>query len=195
MSSKRRPPISSSMIQEDKLHSGGHCWACVLGNLVDELLTDPATRSIPHQLLPLAAALKPMKPANSGLTGIRQEHVTSFLRKLAVAPEITHEAVDELSDPCAREYVPGLPTERAVLPRRDEFPMRYDNGAFHAAAAPASPSDPSPITSILSGKSFINHPLPALSAYPSISLRSNWHLPTSCRRIYSRPLYTRACEF
>ncbi len=72
---------------EDELHSGGRCWTCVLGNVVDDLLTDPATESIANDLIPLAAALKSMKRANSGLTWIRQEHVTAFFRNLAVAPK------------------------------------------------------------------------------------------------------------
>jgi hypothetical protein len=46
--------------------------------------------------MPLADALKSMKRANSGLTWIRQKHVTVFLRKLAVAPEVTDETFDEL---------------------------------------------------------------------------------------------------
>ena len=53
---------------EDELHSGGRCWTCVLGNVVDDLLTDPATGAIANDLIPLAAALKSMKRANSGLT-------------------------------------------------------------------------------------------------------------------------------
>ncbi|MFN3925605.1 MAG: Fis family transcriptional regulator, partial [Pseudarthrobacter sp.] len=59
--------------------------------MVDDLLTDPATGAIANDLVPLAAALKSMKRANSGMTWIRQNHVTAFLRNLAAAPKITHE--------------------------------------------------------------------------------------------------------
>ena len=50
------------------------------------------------ELIPLAAALKSMKRANSGMTWIRQKHVTAFLRNLAAAPAISHETFDELPD-------------------------------------------------------------------------------------------------
>lgn len=71
---------------------------CVLGSVVDDLLTDPATGSVANDLIPLAAALKSMTRANSVLTWIRQKHVTACLRNLAVAPQITHETFDELPD-------------------------------------------------------------------------------------------------
>lgn len=35
-----------------------------------------------------------MKRANSGLTWIRQKHVTQFLQALATTPTVTHAAVD-----------------------------------------------------------------------------------------------------
>ncbi|MFF1385609.1 hypothetical protein ACFVWT_18810 [Arthrobacter sp. NPDC058288] len=88
---------------EDELHSRGRCWTCVLGNVVDDLLTDPVTGSMANELVPLAAALKSMKRANSGMTWIRQKHVTAFLRNLAVAPTITHETFDQLPDSRTRE--------------------------------------------------------------------------------------------
>jgi hypothetical protein len=82
--------------------------------------------------MPLADALKSMKRANSGLTWIRQKHVTVFLRKLAVAPEVTHETFDELPDSRSREYVRGLLSEHGVIPRRDELRIRYDSWAAQA---------------------------------------------------------------
>jgi len=85
------------------LHSGGRCWTCVIGNVVDDLLADPDPGSIANDLIPLVAALKSMKRANSSLTWIRQKHVTAFLRNLAVAPQITHETYDELPDSRSRE--------------------------------------------------------------------------------------------
>ncbi|WP_234760229.1 Fis family transcriptional regulator, partial [Arthrobacter alkaliphilus] len=124
---------------EEELHSGGRCWSCVLGLTVDDLLADPARGTISPVLLPLAAALKTMKRANSGLTWIRQKHVTAFLRNLAATPEITHESFDELPDSPTRDYVRGLLTEHGVLPRRDELRIRYDNWA---AQAPERLSDP-----------------------------------------------------
>lgn len=51
-----------------------------LGETVDRLLTDPETGKIAEPRLPLAQALKSMKRANSGLTWIRQRHVTEFLQ-------------------------------------------------------------------------------------------------------------------
>lgn len=124
---------------EDELHGGGRCWTCVLGNVVNDLLTDPDTGSIANDLIPLAAALKSMKRANSGMTWIRQKHVTAFLRYLAVAPQITHETFDELPDSRTREYVRGLLTEHGVLPQRDEFRMRYDSWAAQAIERVSDP--------------------------------------------------------
>ena len=52
------------------------------------------------ELVPVAAALKSMKRSNSGVTWIRQRHITAFLTDLAVAP------------------------------RRDELTVRYSNWVF-----------------------------------------------------------------
>jgi hypothetical protein len=126
---------------EDELHSGGRCWTCVLGNVVDDLLTDPVTGSMANELVPLAAALKSMKRANSGMTWVRQKHVTAFLRNLAVAPTITHETFDQLPDSRTREYVRGLLTEYGVLPRRDELRRRYENWAAEAIERTTDPQN------------------------------------------------------
>jgi hypothetical protein len=124
---------------EDELYSGGRCWTCVLGDVVDDLLTNQVTGSMANELIPLAAALKSMKRANSGLTWIQQKHVAAFLRNLAVAPDINHETFDELPDSRTREYVRGLLIEHGVLPRRDEFRTRYENWS---AAAVDRTKDP-----------------------------------------------------
>ncbi|WP_415853856.1 Fis family transcriptional regulator [Sinomonas sp. G460-2] len=117
---------------EDELHSGGRCWSCVLGDTVDSLLADPSRGTVTPELVPHAAALKSMKRANSGLTWIRQEHVTAFLRQLAVVPSVTHDAVDELPSSPTREYVRGLLVEHGVIPRRDELNALYGEWAKQA---------------------------------------------------------------
>lgn len=76
--------------------------------------------------MPFADALKSMKRANSGLTWIRQKHVTEFLQELAVTPTVTHEAVDALPKSRTREFVRGLLIEHSVLPHRDIYRARYD---------------------------------------------------------------------
>ena len=126
---------------EDELHSGGRCWSCVLAAIVDDLLTDPARGILAPELMPLAAALKSMKRANSGITWIQQKHVTAFLRNLAVAPTITHEVFDELPDTRTREYVRGLLIEHSVLPRRDELRTRYENWSAQALDRVNKPED------------------------------------------------------
>ncbi len=78
------------------------------------------------ELVPLADALKSMKRANSGLTWIRQKHVTQFLQTLAETPTVTHEALDTLPQSRTREYVRGLLVEHGVLPQRDLYRARYD---------------------------------------------------------------------
>jgi hypothetical protein len=94
-----------------------------------------------NELVPLAAALKSMKRANSGMTWIRQKHVTAFLQDLAVAPIITHETFDELPDSRTREYVRGLLTEHGVLPRRDELRTRYENWSAQVLSRVSNPED------------------------------------------------------
>lgn len=93
---------------EEELHSGGRCWRCALAKEVDTALREAGTSEISAQLAPLAAALKGMKRANSGLTWIRQAHVQAFLRSLTACEQITHEAVDQLPSSPTREYVRGL---------------------------------------------------------------------------------------
>lgn len=126
---------------EDELYSGGRCWTCVLGDIVDDLLTDPATGVMATELIPLAAALKSMKRANSGMTWIRQKHVTAFLRNLATAPKISHDTFDELPDSRTREYVRGLLIEHGVLPQRNAFLIRYESWATQAMERVSDPQN------------------------------------------------------
>jgi integrase len=110
---------------EDELYTGTHCWSCVLATTVDRLLTHPDTGIMHPALAPVAAALKSMKRANSGLTWINQPHVATFLSELAVAPTITHASLDQLPSSRTRDYVRGLLVEHGALPRRDELAARY----------------------------------------------------------------------
>lgn len=111
---------------EDELYTGGRCWTCVLTATVDRLLTNPATGVMAAELVPVANALKSMKRANSGLTWIKQKHVTEFLTQLAVAPMISHASLDQLPASRTRNYVRGLLVEHGALPRRDELAARYE---------------------------------------------------------------------
>jgi hypothetical protein len=95
--------------------------------LVDHLLTNPESGVMAPELVPVATALKAMKRANSGLTWIRQRHVTAFLKDLAVALKITHEHLDALPASRTRDYVRGLLVEHGALPQRDETKIRYQH--------------------------------------------------------------------
>lgn len=118
---------------EDELYRGSRCWSCELAVLVDGLLTNPDTGVMAAELTPVATALKSMKRSNSGVTWIRQRHVTTFLKDLAVAPTITHEKLDELPGADrTRNYIRGLLVEHGVLPPRDELAVRYDRWATGA---------------------------------------------------------------
>ncbi len=110
---------------EAELHSGGRCWTCVLTTTVERLLTNPNTGAIAQPLQPVAAALKSMNRANSGLTWINQKHVSGFLTDLAASEFITHESLDALPPHRTRDYVRGLLVEHGALPRRDERLARY----------------------------------------------------------------------
>jgi hypothetical protein len=125
---------------EDELYSGGSCWRCTLTKTVHELLADPATRSVPDRLQPVATALASMKRANSGLTWIRQAHVRRFLTGLAADPHLTHDSLDALPASPTREYVRGLLVEHAVLPRRDPYLHRYEQWADDAITRLADPA-------------------------------------------------------
>lgn len=118
---------------EDELYRGIRCWSCELAVLVDGLFTNPGTGVMAAELIPVAAALKSMKRSNSGVTWIRQRHVTAFLRDLAIAPTITHERLDDLQGADrTRNYIRNLLVEHGALPRRDEFSIRYDQWATSA---------------------------------------------------------------
>lgn len=118
---------------EDELYRGSRCWSCELAVLVDQLLTNPDTGVMAAELVPVARALKSMKRSNSGVTWIRQRHVTAFLKDLAVAPTITHEKLDELPGADrTRNYIRALLVEHGALPPRDELAVRYDQWAARA---------------------------------------------------------------
>ncbi len=114
---------------ESELYRDGLCWGCTLGKTVDRLLTNPETDTIAEALAPLTAALKSMHRPNSGLTWIRQKHVTDFLKQLAIHPEITHNSIDSLPRSRTRDYVRGLLVEHGALPHRDETKIRYQEWA------------------------------------------------------------------
>ena len=117
---------------EDELYDAGRCWTCVLSDTVDRLLTNPTTGSIADEIVPMATALKTMKRANSGLTWIRQKHVTAFLQDLAIMPTMTHEAIDALPQSRTKEFVRGLLVEHGALPRRDLYRARYQEWSKEA---------------------------------------------------------------
>jgi hypothetical protein len=108
----------------------------VLTATVDQLLTNPSTGVMATELVPAAAAFKSMKRANSGLTWVKQKHVTAFLTQLAVAPEISHASLDQLPVSRTRDYVRGLLVERGALPRRDEPPGMKTGRGEHSSASP-----------------------------------------------------------
>ncbi|MGX6509586.1 Fis family transcriptional regulator [Rhodococcus sp. SJ-2] len=110
---------------EDELYRGGRCQRCELASLVDDLLTDPQSGTIVAELAPVAVALKAMARPNSGITWIRQRHVTAFLEGLSTAPTITHGSLDALPASRTRDYVRALLVEYGVLPPRDEIRIRY----------------------------------------------------------------------
>ncbi|MET9317870.1 hypothetical protein ABZX12_39115 [Kribbella sp. NPDC003505] len=104
---------------EEELYRAGHCWRCVLSQEIDSVLTGP-DGVISDQLKPVAAALRAMQRANSGLTWIRQSHVRQALQRLAsCADGLDHDAFDELPASRTREYIRGLLIEYGALPRRD----------------------------------------------------------------------------
>lgn len=117
---------------EDELYRAGRCQRCELALQVDHLLTDPATETMPAQLIPMATALKAMHRPNSGLTWIRQPHVTAFLRHLATTATITHDGLDELPASHTRDYVRALLIEHGALPHRDENLARFRHWADQA---------------------------------------------------------------
>jgi len=114
---------------EAELYSGGRCWRCVLDSTVDRLLSSPNTDQVPATLRPLADALKSMPRANSGLTWLRQDHVTTFLQQLALNPATSHAQLDRLPPSRTREYVRALMVEYDILPRRDELMVRFSGWA------------------------------------------------------------------
>jgi integrase len=73
-----------------------------------------------------------MPRANSGMTWIRQPHVTAFLADLARSADISHESLDRLPASRTREYVRGLLVEHGALDRRDELRARYTDWAKKA---------------------------------------------------------------
>lgn len=117
---------------EEELYSGGRCWSCTLGDLVDEALADPRTGVVPAELVPLADGLKGMERANSGLTWIRQRHVQDFFADLRSTERVTHEKLDVLPASRTREFVRSLLVEHHVLPRRDDYLAQFDRWAASA---------------------------------------------------------------
>lgn len=125
--------------QEAELYRGNQCQRCVLGDLVDDALTNPDTGRIAAEVVPMATALKQMGRPNSGLTWIRQPHIDAFLRNLAKNPRITHDTLDALPAGRARNHLRGLLVEHGALPARDELLARFESWAKQARERIAAP--------------------------------------------------------
>ncbi len=126
---------------EAELRTKGRCWRCSLGDLVDDLLTDPTTGVTPDPLRPLADALKTMGRPNSGVTWIRQTHVKQTLRTIAAAGELTHELLDQVAGrQQSKTYIRGLLVEYGALPQRDELLTRFDVWSAEAIERATDPS-------------------------------------------------------
>jgi len=125
---------------EDELYGGGQCWGCTLAATIDRLLTNPATGTMAPELVALAGALKSMERANSGLTWIRQKHVTQFLQTLAVTPTVTHQAMDALPYSRTREYVRGLLVEHGALPNAMRCERATTTGPVRRSTGLPTPS-------------------------------------------------------
>lgn len=110
---------------EGELYANSCCWRCTLGSTIDRVLAHPDSGQIQPSLLRLAGALRTMPRANSGLTWIRQPHVTRFLTQLAATGVTSHDDLDRLMPSPTREYVRGLLVEHQVLPHRDEHLPRF----------------------------------------------------------------------
>jgi len=109
--------------------------SCELAALVEQLLTN-GTGVMAAELVPVATALKSMKRSNSGVTWIRQRHVTAFLKDLAVAPTITHEKLDELpGTDRTRNYVRGLLVEHGACRAATNSPPDTSNGQTARSSA------------------------------------------------------------
>jgi len=117
---------------EAELYSGGRCQRCVLSATATRLLTNPDTGFIAPQLQVIVDALTAMQRPNSGLTWIRQSHVQSVLRELALHPTLTHEVLDQLPAGRTTDYMRNLLVEHDVLPSRDERLARFQAWAVTA---------------------------------------------------------------
>lgn len=125
---------------EDELYRGGRCQRCELAAHLDRLLTNPSTGVMAAELLPVADALKAMSRPNSGLTWIRQRHVTAFLQELSSAPTVSHATLDQLPASRTRDYMRGLLVEHGALPRRDESRARFQQWADQALERVTDPT-------------------------------------------------------
>ena len=125
---------------EGELHSDGRCWRCTLVDAVEEALTDPATGGVDPSLRPLADAIAQMPRPNSGLTWLRQPHVTEFMSQLARLGTVTHQQLDTLPASRTRDHVRGLLVEHTDLAWRDELIVRYR--AWTKAALTRLPDGP-----------------------------------------------------
>ncbi len=126
---------------EDEIYSGGQCWTCVLAATVERLLTNPDTGVMTDELVLIAQALKSMTRANSGLTWLRQPHVTTVLEQLALEPVISHASIDTLPPSRTREYVRGLLVEHDALPRRDDLAPLFTTWAVTAVTRCNNPAN------------------------------------------------------
>jgi hypothetical protein len=117
---------------EDELYRGGRCQRCELGLQVDTLFTHPTTGVLAAPLIPMATALKAMDRPNSGLTWIRQKHVTAFLQRFATTPTVTHHGIDALPASRTREYVRALLVAHRALEPHDAYRARFDDWAGQA---------------------------------------------------------------
>lgn len=98
----------------------GRCWWCVLGDLIDEILTGPEG-DIPRRLAPLAQGLGLMPRPQSGALWLRRSAIArETLQDLAHGRiDCSHAALDGAGAGRAIEYLRAVLVHHGVLPPRD----------------------------------------------------------------------------
>lgn len=124
---------------EGWLPVGGLCPRCLLSDRVDDLLRSRDGTTLPP-LQPMAAAIKTMEHANSGVTWLRNPVVSGLLRRLSTGEvTLSHEALDALPASRTVQHIRGLLVEHGALPARDEYLATFSRWLHTKLAAIEDP--------------------------------------------------------
>ena len=132
--------ICSTCGREAQQYYARTCFSCSLERRLRKVLDD-GTGKVAPDLEPLFASLRSMANPVAGMNWLKKAEVEQRLRSLAAgSTPLTHEGVDSMPGPEAREFLRELLMHIGLLPQRDKYLAAFNAWCPRRLASIAEPA-------------------------------------------------------